>query len=109
MMDLQGATIAIPVLGGVGMVVAGFIYMMLARKDAGSARMVELATAIEDGAMAFLRREYTVLVLFVGAVALLLGFNLGWNTAIAFLEFLSMRKQAPRAEARSADSRSSSI
>ena len=83
--ELGSVSLAIPVLGGLGMLIAGFIYLAMARKDAGSARMVELAEAIEAGAMAFLKREYTVLAMFVAAVFLLLGFYLGWNTALAFL------------------------
>jgi K(+)-stimulated pyrophosphate-energized sodium pump len=35
--------------------------------------------------MAFLRREYTILLAFVSVVALLLGWRLNWQTAVAFL------------------------
>ncbi|MGD8377002.1 MAG: sodium-translocating pyrophosphatase [Acidobacteriota bacterium] len=76
---------AVPVLGALGMLVAGWIYLLVRRKGAGSQKMVELAAAIHDGAMAFLRREYSVLSVFVVVVALLLGWKLGWNTAMAFL------------------------
>lgn len=42
------------------------------RQDAGTDHMKEIAAAIREGAMAFLKREYRVLALFVLAVAVLL-------------------------------------
>ena len=54
-------------------------------KSAGNERMKELAGYIQDGAMAFLKREYFYLAIFVGAVCLLILFSLGWQTAIAFV------------------------
>ena len=83
--DLRKANIAVTVLGFVGMLVAGWIYFVLTRKSAGSARMMEIAESIQAGAMAFLKREYTVLALFVAVVFLLLGWQLNWPTAGAFL------------------------
>jgi K(+)-stimulated pyrophosphate-energized sodium pump len=41
--------------------------------DPGDAEMVEIAGRIEEGAMAFLKREYTVLAGFVVVVAIILG------------------------------------
>ena len=46
----------VPVLGGVGLAVAGLIYMMVARAPAGNERMREISEAIHEGAMVFLRR-----------------------------------------------------
>ena len=46
---------AVPILGVVGMVIAGWIFFNLSRQSAGSARMVEIATDIQAGAMAFLK------------------------------------------------------
>ncbi|HLU67333.1 MAG TPA: sodium-translocating pyrophosphatase, partial [Kofleriaceae bacterium] len=43
------------------------------RQDAGDERMREIAGYVQEGAMAFLRREYKVLAVFVLAVAALLG------------------------------------
>jgi K(+)-stimulated pyrophosphate-energized sodium pump len=66
------------------MLVAGWIFFSLTRQSAGNARMMEIAGAIQDGAMAFLRREYRILVIFVAVVAALLGYFLGARSALAF-------------------------
>ncbi|MCB0834207.1 MAG: sodium/proton-translocating pyrophosphatase, partial [Bacteroidetes bacterium] len=50
----------------------------IGKQDAGTDRMKEIAKAIAEGAMAFLTREYKVLLIFVVAVGVLLGLaNLG--------------------------------
>ena len=54
----------------------------------GNERMVELSTAIREGAMAFLRREYTWVSVFVVAMAILIAVLLDWGRpwgAIAYV------------------------
>ncbi len=53
----------------------------------GTERMIELSTAIRDGAMAFIRREYTWVAVFVVGLALLIGFLLddGILRALAYV------------------------
>jgi K(+)-stimulated pyrophosphate-energized sodium pump len=72
-------------LGLIGLGVAGFIYGYVKRQDPGTEVMVDLANQIHDGAMAFLRREYTVLAVFVAVVAVLLGLAISPQTSIAYL------------------------
>jgi len=55
------------------------------RREAGSARMQEIAAAVREGALAFLAREYRVLALFVVVVAALLALFLSWPVAVAFI------------------------
>ena len=55
-----------------GLVLAGFFARQVNAADPGNERMVELMGAIREGAMAFLRRQYTVLAGFVLVVALLI-------------------------------------
>jgi len=47
--------------------------------------MIGIAEAIHTGAMAFLRREYSILVGFIVVVAALLSFAIGARTALAFV------------------------
>ena len=59
----------------------------LLRLPAGNERMREIATAIQEGASAYLRRQYQTIAIVAIAPFLLLGFynQLGWGTAIGFL------------------------
>ena len=60
---------------GSGLLALGFAFYKSAwiqRQDPGTERMQEIGAAVREGAMAFLRREYQVLAIFVGVVAVLL-------------------------------------
>ena len=72
-------------LGLLGLAIAGVIYGYVKRQPAGSETMVDLGEQIHDGAMAFLRREYTVLSVFVAIVAVLLSLAIGATPAIAYV------------------------
>jgi len=73
-------------MGVGGLVIALFIYRYIIRNDAGSPQMIEIADAIHEGAMAFLKREYSILLVFVAVVfALLLWGVEPRGTAFAFL------------------------
>ncbi|MFQ5351582.1 MAG: sodium-translocating pyrophosphatase [Candidatus Binatia bacterium] len=74
-----------PWAGAGGLLVATLIYLAVQREPAGDERMQEIAAAIREGALTFLRREYQILVLFEIAVFLLLYWKLGQQTSIAFL------------------------
>ena len=76
------------ILGALGLGVAFLIYGYVKRQDPGSEIMVDLADQIHDGAMAFLRREYTFLAGFVVVVAILLGFAISLHTSIAYISGL---------------------
>ncbi len=75
----------IPVLGLAGLASAFFIFFTLKRLPAGTEKMQDIASQIHVGAMTFLRREYSVLAVFVVLVAILLGIFLQVETAIAFI------------------------
>jgi len=71
--------------GAFGLLVAWLTYAYVSKQSPGSDLMRELAGAVHSGAMAFLRREYTVLLPFLAVIAILLGVLIGWPTALAYL------------------------
>ena len=75
-----------PLLGIIGMIVAVIIYGLVKRYDEGDPAIKKIADAIHDGAMVFMRREYTMLALFAGILlALLFISDLGVATLWAFV------------------------
>jgi K(+)-stimulated pyrophosphate-energized sodium pump len=74
-----------PYLGFIGLGVALMIYLAVQNRPAGDAKMQEIASYIYEGAMAFLRREYRILAIFVVVVFLLLSWKVAWQTGIAFV------------------------
>src|SRR5215216_3886874 len=64
----------------------GLTYWLLGR-PAGSERMQEIARAVQEGAAAYLRRQYTTIAVVAIVPFLILGFynKLGWGTAVGFL------------------------
>src|SRR5580692_8076998 len=53
--------------------------------DPGSARMQEIASAIREGAQAYLKRQYTTIGLVGLVIFLILAYFLGWLVAFGFL------------------------
>ncbi|HDJ28290.1 MAG TPA: sodium-translocating pyrophosphatase [Proteobacteria bacterium] len=82
---MENLTIYAPILGIIGLLVAGVLYAYVVKQPVGTTKMRELADAIHEGAMAFLKREYRILALFVVAVFVLLFIFLNPQTAYAFL------------------------
>ena len=76
----------IPITGVVGLLFAWYKARWIDKQDPGTERMREIAGYVKEGAMAFLRREYKVLAIFVVAVAALLGISnlIGESTAVAY-------------------------
>src|SRR5689334_11180537 len=64
----------------------GLTYWLL-QQPAGTERMQEIAHAVQEGAAAYLRRQYITIAIVALAPFLLLGFyhSLGWGSAIGFL------------------------
>ena len=80
----------VPLLGLVGLVVMIAKFSWVNRQEAGDARMQEIAGYIADGAIAFLRAEWRVLIIFGTVVAVILAFagslveNSHWFIGVAF-------------------------
>ncbi|MCP4566413.1 MAG: sodium-translocating pyrophosphatase [FCB group bacterium] len=73
------------VLGAVGLLFALMLFLNIKRKPTGNDLMNELANTIHDGAMVFLKREYSILAIFIAIVFLMLMWKISLNTAIAFI------------------------
>jgi len=67
------------VAGVLALVLAVYFARAVLAAPRGNDRMVELATAIRAGAMAFLKREYTWVSVFVVAMAVLIAVLLEWG------------------------------
>ena len=74
-----------PLFGIVGLIVAFIIFGLVKRYDAGNEKVQKIGDAIHEGAMVFMRREYSMLAMFAGVLIILLYISLGINTAISFL------------------------
>lgn len=72
----------------VGLVALIFALMKagyIKKQAAGNARMIEISNYIHEGAMAFLKREYSSLAIFILALFVILGLVINWTTSICFL------------------------
>jgi K(+)-stimulated pyrophosphate-energized sodium pump len=74
-----------PVVGVVGLICAGLIFLYIRKIEVTNQRMLEISEAIHLGAMVFLRRECTILAGFVVVVFALLSYAISFHTALAFL------------------------
>jgi len=69
---------AIPASGVLALLYALFTASWINKQPQGTEKMVTIAGHIADGAIAFLKREYKVLIIFVVSVAIILGWaNMG--------------------------------
>src|SRR6187397_3511659 len=75
------------VCAGVAIAWGLYLTVWLLRLPAGSERMQEIARAVQEGAAAYLKRQYRTIAIVAIFPFLLLGFynELGWGTAVGFL------------------------
>src|SRR2546421_5580439 len=60
------------------------IFMVLSRPT-GNDRMREIAAAIQEGAAAYLNRQYTVIAVIGVVIAIVIGLFIGWSTASLYV------------------------
>jgi len=75
----------VPLSGLVSLAFAIFLSIRVIREKPGNELMQEISNMIEQGAMTFLKREYSVLVIFVILVSLILTIVRGHITGITFI------------------------
>ncbi len=85
-------SIIVPIGGIVALLFSTYLFFTVKKQSSGNEKMKELSGAIREGAMAFLKSEYKVLIIFVAVVASLLGMasffedsNIHWGSSVAFI------------------------
>ena len=71
--------------GLVGLAIVAFLYWRVRSESVGTDVMKNISDQIQDGAMAFLKRMYTILVIFVLVVFGLVAWKINMDTGLAFL------------------------
>ena len=82
---MEKLAILAPVLGVLALLFAFTLSRKVSNQDAGTDRMKEIASYIHEGAQAFLMAEYKILIFFVIALFVAIGFGIGWVSAICFV------------------------
>ena len=74
-MDLM---VFVPLAGIVGLIFVAVFARWVIKQDPGTPRMQEIASFIQQGANAFLRREFQTIAYFIVGIAVLLLIFLEW-------------------------------
>ena len=74
-----------PVLGVVALLFAFYLSKKVSKQDAGTDRMKEIAGYIREGAMAFLKREYKIMVIVIVVLFVLIGLFINWISAVLYV------------------------
>jgi len=77
--------ISAPIVGILALIFAMYKANYVEKMSPGNDRMKEIASYIEQGAMAFLKREYKAVSIFVVVLFVILIFAINWQTAVSFL------------------------
>src|SRR5438046_8343934 len=74
------------VAGGLAAVAFAVVLILLVlRLPTGTDRMREIAAAIQEGAAAYLNRQYTVIAIIGVIIAIVIGFFVNWTTAARYI------------------------
>jgi K(+)-stimulated pyrophosphate-energized sodium pump len=71
--------------GLLALLFAVYLIFWVLRQPEGNDRMKEIAKAIQEGAQAYLNRQYTIIAGIGAVIFLFLTFTLGWKTGVLFL------------------------
>ena len=74
-----------PVCALAALAFALILWLKLSRAEAGNEKMQEIAAAIHEGAMAFMKREYTYMAVFVVVLTIVLAIIINPLTALSFV------------------------
>ncbi len=75
----------IPICAVMGLLFAAYSYMVMKREGTGNELMQKIGSAIRLGAMAYLKRQYTAILVFVIVLAVVLAVAINPFTALCFV------------------------
>ncbi len=75
--------IFVPII--IAIVYTAYLIFWLKRKPSGSKAMIEISKAIQSGSSVYLNRQYKTVSVVALTIFLIIGFVLGWLTALGFL------------------------
>ena len=73
------------VIGVLGLAFAGYNYVAIQKKPAGTAKMQEISGYIREGAFAYLKKQYSILAVFIILLAIILFLFISGATAVAYV------------------------
>jgi K(+)-stimulated pyrophosphate-energized sodium pump len=73
------------ICGGIGVAYSLFTAGWVFKQDAGNQRMQEISSYVAEGAMAYLMRQYKVVVIIAIILVIILGWGLGTMPALGFI------------------------
>jgi K(+)-stimulated pyrophosphate-energized sodium pump len=74
-----------PLAGIIGLVFAVYLVLYILKLDAGTDRMKSIASAIQEGAMAYLNRQYRTVAIIAVILTIVIALLIGIETAIGFI------------------------
>ncbi|HIJ99810.1 TPA: sodium-translocating pyrophosphatase [archaeon] len=74
-----------PLAAVAGLLFAAYLILDVRKYDKGTPKMQEIASAIKEGAMAYLNRQYRTIAIFTALIAPVLYYVLSWQTAVGFV------------------------
>jgi K(+)-stimulated pyrophosphate-energized sodium pump len=77
--------VPIALAGGLALLYAIYLIFWVLKQPQGNERMREIALAIQEGAQAYLNRQYTIIAGIGAVIAVFLGLALGIKTAVLFV------------------------
>src|SRR5690242_21264972 len=83
---MDPSTALFGVAGGIAAVLFAVVLIFLVlNKPTGNDRMREIAAAIQEGAAAYLNRQYTVIAVIGVIMAIVIWLFIGWQTAVLYI------------------------
>ncbi len=74
-----------PLAGVIGLIFAVYLVLYILKLDAGSDRMKAIASAIQEGAMAYLNRQYRTIAVIAVVLAIVIAIAINIPTAVGFI------------------------